>query len=81
MKFKEYIEDLKSLAKQLPETLEMETIYSHDDEGNAYSHVIMSPIPCKTSGKWGNILEVDEMFDENCKDGILLTECNAVCIN
>lgn len=43
MKFKDYLKAINELAEEYPESLEMEVIYSHDDEGNEYQKVINFP--------------------------------------
>ena len=39
MKFKEYLTSLNKLATSNPEALEMDIVYSKDDEGNGFKHV------------------------------------------
>jgi hypothetical protein len=36
MKFKEYLKSLQDFADKNPNTLEMDVVYSKDDEGNGY---------------------------------------------
>lgn len=36
MKLREYIEQLQKFAEMNPETLDMDVIYSRDDEGNGF---------------------------------------------
>jgi len=40
MKFKTYLQQLNKFAEKHPEALELEAIYSADDEGNSYSNII-----------------------------------------
>jgi hypothetical protein len=39
MKFKEYLKELIDFAEKNPSSLEMDVIYSRDDEGNGYQLV------------------------------------------
>ena len=43
MKLKEYKQLIDNLAKEKPESLEMDVIYSGDDEGNYFGNVFYSP--------------------------------------
>jgi hypothetical protein len=43
MKLKEYIEQLQKFVEMNPETLEMDVIYSRDDEGNGFQEVHYAP--------------------------------------
>jgi hypothetical protein len=66
MKLKEYIEQLQKFAEMNPETLEMDVIYSRDDEGNGFQEVHYAPSKGFYEGY---------EFDESDED------VNAVCIN
>lgn len=48
MKLKQYLEQLNKLAKENPESLEMEVFTSRDDEGNGYNAVYYSPAVHRT---------------------------------
>ena len=39
MKFKEFLEKANKLAEENPKSLDMEVVYSKDDEGNGYGNV------------------------------------------
>ena len=43
MTLKEYIEQLQKFAEMNPETLNMDVIYSRDDEGNGFQQVHYAP--------------------------------------
>jgi hypothetical protein len=66
MKLREYIEQLQKFAEANPETLDMDVIYSRDDEGNGFQEVHYSP----SKGTYE-----DMEFEEGDED------VNAVCIN
>ena len=66
MKFKEYVENLNKLIKDIPEVAEMQVVTSKDDEGDGYNLVHYSP----TVGNYDG----DGEFDEEL-------EPNAVCVN
>jgi len=66
MKLKEYIEQLQKFAEMNPETLDMDVIYSRDDEGNGFQQVHYAP----SKGFYE-----DMEFEEGDED------VNAVCIN
>jgi hypothetical protein len=66
MKLKQYLKQLNDLAKKHPEALEMDVVYSKDDEGNGFQHIYYAP----------NIGEFDgDDFDDESENK------NAVCIN
>jgi|GEM_PF-2274945 hypothetical protein len=86
MKLKDYIKKLEELGEKYPSSLEMEVIYSHDDEGNEYQKVIndepsMCQIESLTDGY--RFLELVGFYVEKAvfSDDIALEDCNAVCIN
>ena len=66
MKLREYIEQLQKFAEMNPETLDMDVIYSRDDEANGFQEVHYAP----SKGTYE-----DYEFDES-DDNV-----NAVCIN
>ena len=66
MKLREYIEQLQKFAEANPETLDMDVIYSRDDEGNGFQEVHYAPSKGTYEG-----YEFDESDDN----------VNAVCIN
>lgn len=76
MKFKDYLKELDELVKKHPKALEMDLIYSIDDEGNSFHRVY-----------WGasigyfkdNAFIASEHFEENNLDKD--TVINAVCLN
>ena len=65
MTFKEYISSLIKIAKEDESSLNLEVVYSSDDEGNYFSPVLFAP----TKGELN-----DGKFDDA---GII----NAICIN
>lgn len=81
MKFKEYIKNINKFAEENPESLEMEVLYSKDNESNEFNKIYDAPI-------LGNFDEDDKDFisneqiiepeNEYDKDDYPL---NAVCIN
>lgn len=66
MTLREYRETLNNFIKENPKALDMEVIYSQDDEGNAFYPVIYTPCLKRYNG-YGEIAD-----DENP---------NTVCIN
>jgi hypothetical protein len=71
MKLREYLDDLNKLINSNPQTLDMEVIYSSDDEGNNYHKVIYLPSTMKAEDINSYHLEI---IDED-------TNHNVVCIN
>lgn len=69
MKLKEYLKALKKLAKENPQTLEFDVIYSSDDEGNDFQKTVYTP----TIGKYS---EEERTYETND-----LSEANSVCLN
>lgn len=66
MKLKQYLKQLNDLAKKHPEALEMDVVYSKDDEGNGFQNIHYAP----------NMGEFDGGdFDDESENK------NAVCIN
>ena len=82
MKFKEYIENLKKFAEENPETLELDVIYSKDDEGNGFNLVhVNQPTTGIFDGEYnGEFLSCEEDFEEMRADGEEV-KINAICIN
>jgi hypothetical protein len=66
MKLKDYLDTLNEMVKTNPALLELEVVYSSDDEGNRYGVVLYSPTP----GKFDQ-----EEFDSTSK------KPNAICVN
>ena len=78
MKFKEFLEKANQFAKDHPEALEMDTVYSRDDEGNGFQEVYYEPqmgIFDHKEHEFKNNLEDMEEYDQSEED------FNAVCIN
>lgn len=73
MKLKEYLESLNDLAKENPELLESQVIYSSDDEGNSYEEVYYTASVVK--GEW----EGREFCRTDSEDDDWLE--TAICIN
>ena len=66
MKLKDYIAGLVQYAEKNPEAMELEVVYSQDDEGNGHSRVYHTG----AIGRYENgEFETDAMYN------------NAVCIN
>ena len=78
MKLREYLKYLNEFVNNDPNTLEMEVIYSADDEGNDYQRVNNFPVSCQTH-------DVDKYYMEivgwEGDDDISHEDLNAVCIN
>ena len=68
MKFSKYLEQLNQLAKEQPETLDMDVIYAKDDEGNGFQQINYSPTVGEFDGAIGEY--------DNCSKNK-----NAVCVN
>jgi hypothetical protein len=67
MKLQEYVNNLKKLIKERPETALFDVVTSKDDEGNGFSLVHYAP-------SVGH-------FDENGQEFEEEKELNAVCVN
>ena len=78
MKLKEFMENLNEFIKENPEALELDVIYSKDDEGNGYQEVNdwigMGQFDYDDFIPEENYKEEPEEYDEDYK-------INAVCIN
>ena len=72
MKLKKYLATLNEMVKANPALLELEVIYSADDEGNYYSKVHYTPSPGKfnDNGYGGE-------FDPDTES----KKPNAICLN
>jgi hypothetical protein len=70
MKFKDYIENMNKLAEENPHILNMDVVYSEDDEGNNFNLVNYTP----TTGHF----DKDECSFSLEDEG---SEINSVCIN
>ena len=79
MKFKKYLEQLNKLAKERPELLNCEIIYSQDDEGNNYQKVENEPSVCYTPELKQYFIE-EVLFGEDIKNQAE-AEPNCICIN
>lgn len=69
MKLKDYISELNKLVEANPDILELDVIYSVDDEGNEFDYVSYPP----SLGMYE-----DGSFDSDHYSG---EEINAICIN
>lgn len=68
MKFKDYLEKLNKIAKDIPESLDYAVVYSIDEEGNSFKNVEFNP----STG----------VFEEDESSFIATTKKrNAICIN
>ena len=73
MKLKQYLKELNKLIKDNPEALNMEVVYSIDDEGNGFQKVEFAPGLGNFEGRYkGEFTTKDELRDE---------KINAICIN
>lgn len=70
MKFKEYLSSLNELAEKRPSLLELDVVYSRDDEGNGFQYVAVPPVP---GYFYDGCFESEDDSDE--------PEMNCVCIN
>ena len=75
MKFKTFIENCVKYAKEHPETLEMDVVYSKDDEGNGFGMIHYNPCV--------GLYEDREFTDKDAFDDwdVEGDPSNAVCIN
>ena len=73
MKFRQYLRIAIALAKDHPESLDMDVVCSKDDEGNEFKK-------CEYPPSVGNLADIGftakERMSPSCTD-----ELNAVCIN
>lgn len=71
MKLKVYLKKLNKLTQKNPEYLNLDVIYSIDDEGNGFNEVLESQI--------FNVLHFDKKdYYDQIKEG---KKPNAICIN
>ena len=75
MTLKEYIEQLQNFAETNPETLDMDVIYSRDDEGNGFQQIHYAP--SKGFYEDSEFISVEQLEDYNREENGV----NAVCIN
>jgi hypothetical protein len=75
MKLRQYLEELKEFAETFPECLDMDVVYSRDDEGNGYQRVHYGP----NKGIFEDLdfIPADQLEDYEREEG----DINAVCIN
>ena len=75
MKLREYLEELQEFVETFPECLDIEIVYSRDDEGNGYQRVYYGP----TKGIFedSDFISADQLEDYEREE----SEINAVCIN
>lgn len=75
MKLRQYLEELKEFAETFPECLDMDVVYSRDDEGNGYQRVHYGP----QKGIFENrdFISADQLEDYERE----YSEINSVCIN
>jgi hypothetical protein len=78
MKLKEYLENLNNFVKENPDALDLEVIYSSDDEGNDFQAVHYTPqMGIFEGGYRGEFISSEQLEDwDRSKE-----EINAVCIN
>lgn len=79
--FREYLAEINKLAKDFPQSLDYQVIYSHDDEDNEFQRVINKPSLCQLENpkqKSYRNLELVGFYNE---DDIVEKDCNAVIIN
>mgnify|MGYP001768904570 CR=1 FL=1 len=78
MKLREYMMALNELVKKNPSFLDLDIIYSRDDEGNGYQEICFSPVPGRYEDGEFESCDYDE--DDNEID-IPDDEINAICMN
>jgi hypothetical protein len=82
MKFREYLESLNKLAEERPELLDMDTVYSRDDEGNGYQSVYwVGTVGYYDEGEFHSEEQVKESPEDFYYDSFEDFEPNSVCIN
>ena len=78
MKLKEFIDNLNNFVTENPESLDLDVVYSTDDEGNGYNKVNFEPC----LGFYEDREFKSVAYDEEDEDvEIPLDEYNSVCIN
>jgi len=75
MTLREYLNELQQFAETFPECLDMEVIYSRDDEGNGYQKVYYGPN--KGVFEDNEFISADQLEDWDREP----EDINAVCIN
>lgn len=75
MTLKEYIEQLQNFAETNPETLDMDVVYSRDDEGNGFQQIHYAP--SKGFYEDREFISVEQLEDYNREEN----DVNAVCVN
>ena len=73
MTLREYLNELQEFAETFPECLDMDVIYSRDDEGNGYQKVYYGP----NKGVFEEFISAEQLEDWNREP----EDINAVCIN
>ena len=71
MKLKDFLKNINTLVKNNPNVLELDVVYSKDDEGNEFNKISYTP----TLGVFD--WEEREFSDED----IWLEDLNSICIN
>jgi hypothetical protein len=75
MTLREYLEELNEFVQTYPECLDMDVIYSRDDEGNGYQKVHYGPN--KGIFEDREFIPADQLEEWDREED----EINAVCIN
>jgi hypothetical protein len=75
MTLREYIEQLQNFAQENPDTLDMDVIYSRDDEGNGFQKIYYSP--SKGIYEDNEFISSEQLEDYERDEN----EINSVCIN
>lgn len=87
MKLRQYLKELNELVKQYPEFLDLECVYSSDDEGNGYKKVNFtgSPMQFEDMDEWELelVATYNEKYPEGDEDGDYChkNDINAIVIN
>ncbi len=76
MKFERYLTILNNLAKNNPETLGFDVVYSIDDESNEYKEVNMDPGSVGHKDAYGNV-----RFTDQSGEILNVPQCNTVVVN
>lgn len=74
MKLKEFIENLSKMVKENPSTLDLDVVYSSDDEGNSYQKVGCGP-------SLGMLSDGEMMFIGEDEGECSESEVNVIVIN
>lgn len=79
MNLREYLEKLNKLVEENPNYLELEVIYSSDDEGNSYSNIHHEPTPVFIEEDEGDKYCYDkENYEEEYEEEFVP---NSICVN